>query len=207
MRKDRVDRADHDADRSVDRVAEQQALERALIAEPLDERNRREQRRRQNRRQRDQPKHALGRHAAPREPVSKRERERNGDDRHDDRDEKRIGQRLDQPRRLHVVEDLAESHERAVLVLDALDQDRAERREQEQDQRRAGEQQQRLGAALGPVDAARWRRRLGDGRCECRHSRQASKRMQSGGNPTDTGAPSPSAMRSRLCRDRVTSSG
>ncbi len=208
MRKDRVDRADHDADRSVDRVAEQQALERALVAEPLDERNRRQQRGRQNRRQRDQAKHALGRHAAPGERVGEREGQRNGDDRYDDRDEKRIGQRLDQPRRLHVIEDLAESDECAVPVLDALDQDRAERREQEQDQRRAGEQQQRLRAArcgqsMLPVGADGSE----TGVASVAIGRQASKRMHSGGNPTDTGAPSPSAMRSRLWRDRVTSSG
>ena len=62
----------------------------------------------------------------PSEPVRKREREGNGDDRHDNRDEKRVSQRLDQRRRLDVVDDLTESHERAVLVLDALlDQDRA----------------------------------------------------------------------------------
>ena len=139
---------DDDAAGAVDRAAEQQVLEEALVAEQVDERDRRQQRRRQDRDERERLEQPLPAHAAALQRVGVDEGERQHDRRRDQRDEQAVPHRVEQRRRREVVDVVGQADELAVLVLEALRQQRPQR----QDERRPAS---RRSAGTGPARISR----------------------------------------------------
>ena len=111
----------------VDLAAEHQALEEALVAEQVDERDRRQQRGREDRDQRQRLEQALPAHAAALQRIGVDEGQRQHDQRGNDGDEQAVPHRLEQRGRGEVVDVVGESDEVAVLVLEALGQERPQR--------------------------------------------------------------------------------
>ena len=126
-------------ERAVDRAAEQQALQQALIAEQIDQRDRRQQRRREQRQHRRRIEQPFERHSAAGQRIGIDEGERDHDRGRDDRDPDAVEDRAEQCRRREIADVVREPDEFAVLVLEALRQQRPERQRDRQQQ--PGDQQ------------------------------------------------------------------
>ena len=180
MRKGRVDRADHDAERAVHLRAAEQRLQHALVAEPLDERDRRQQRRREDRCQSDDTEQPFGGHARAGQRIGEREGERNRYRSDDRRDGERVPDRLAQPRRREIVLELQQPDEDAVLVLHALHENHRERPEQEHHERRATDHEEYLREPVLPVQQRLHRRRRCRRRSAWRRGVAIDRRAASG---------------------------